>query len=81
MCKKLGTGIEKLLIDIVKHYNTELEHVFIDNTKKLVYYGELKANINVDIEKSKMTCKKCLNIVKDLQKQFPDYTLKWSLVS
>lgn len=83
--KKLGTGIEKLLIDIVKHYNTDLEHVkdhiFIDNTKKIIYYGELKANINLDIEKTKTTCKKCLNIVKDLQKEFADYTIKWSLVS
>jgi hypothetical protein len=93
-CIKLGNGVEKLVTDIILQYSIvknikpknvkdqkERDHLFIDNTKKFIYYAELKANINLDTEKSKATYTKCLDIVKELQKEYPDYTVKWCLLA
>jgi len=93
-CIKLGTGVEKLVTDIVLNYSSlenikpknvkdqkERDHLFIDKKAKIVYYAELKANINLDTEKSKATYSKCLDIVKELQKEFPEYTVKWCLLA
>ena len=93
-CIKLGTGVEKLVTDIVLKCSSlenikpknvkdqkERDHLFIDKQAKIVYYAELKANINLDTEKSKATYTKCLEIVKELQKEFPDYTIKWCLLA
>ena len=93
-CIKLGNGIEKLLVDfIIKHTTLrnikqknckgvkEKDHLFIDDTNKIIYYAELKANINLDTEKSKSTIQKCLDIVKELQLKYPEYNIKWCLLA
>jgi hypothetical protein len=85
-CIKLGTGIEKLVSDIVLQYTTfenvkEYDHLFIDKTKKVLYYAEFKANINLDTDKSKEIYKKCLSIVDDLKKNFSGYTIEWCLLA
>ena len=95
-CIKLGTGIEKLLVDLIlqKSEHSELknikpknekgakerDHLFINETEKIVYYAELKANLNLDTEKSKSTYSKCQFIVDELKNQYPDYTIKWCLL-
>jgi len=95
-CIKLGTGIEKLLVDLIlqKSEHSELknikpknekgakerDHLFINETEKIVYYAELKANLNLDTEKSKSTYTKCQFIVDELKNQYPDYTIKWCLL-
>ena len=90
-CIKLGKGVENLVTDIVLQYCSvkkikqknlkDHAHLFIDKKAKIVYYAELKANINLDTENSKATYTKCLEIVKELQKEFPDYTVKWCLLA
>ena len=92
-CIKLGIGVEKTLSDIVttetsfrdiKPKNTkgkkERDHLFIDDINKIVYYAELKANINLDTEKSKSTYMKCRQIVEELKLKYPGYTISWCLL-
>lgn len=93
-CIKLGNALEKVLLDLIlEHTNLkniksknekgkkEKDHLFSDDNNKIIYYAELKANINLDTEKSKATYNKCLNIVTELNKLYPDYSIKWCLLS
>ena len=92
-CIKLGIGLEKVFIDLIEKHSKlknikeknkknfkEKDHLFCDEENKIIYYAELKANINLDTEKSKSTYNKCLDIVKDLNENYPDYTIKWCLL-
>ena len=92
-CCKLGVGIEKVLLDFIlkssslksiKEKNQigkkEKDHLFCDENEKVIYYAELKSNLNLDTEKSRSTYKKCLSIVEELQTQYPEYTIKWCLL-
>lgn len=93
-CIKLGIGIEKFLVDLVVEYSKlenikeknikgqkEKDHLFIDKDNKIVYYSELKANINLDTEKSKTTYTKCLEIVKTLREEYSGYEIRWCLLA
>ena len=95
-CVKLGTLIEKHFVnfilsmnqslkDIRPHKNKkgkkEMDHLFIDENKKIIYYAELKSNVNLDTEKSKSTLDKVLLFEKQLKVQYPEYTINAFLVS
>lgn len=95
-CIKLGIGVEKSIADIITSYNEEgiinikppningqkeRDHLFKNDDKKLIYYSELKSNINLDTEKSKITIDKCNNIVAELKLKYPEYNIKWCLLS
>jgi hypothetical protein len=93
-CIKLGIGYERLLTDIILRYtdlkniksknstgNHEKDHLFLDEKRKIIYYSELKANVKLDTEKTKFTCLKCLNVVDELHKKYPDYSIKWCLLA
>jgi len=93
-CIKLGIGCEKLFSDIIlKHTNyinikrknkkgqKETDHLFCDEENKVIYYAELKANINLDTEKSKSTYQKCLQIESELKNEYPEYEVKWCLLA
>lgn len=92
-CIKLGIAFEKFLCDlIIKKTNLknikmknikgkkEKDHLFIDDENKIIYYAELKTNINLDTEKSKSTYNKCLLIVNELTELYPSYNIKWCLL-
>lgn len=92
-CIKLGIGVEKVTLQTILNHtgladikpkNTknskEKDHLFCDEQNKIIYYAELKANINLDTEKSKSTYNKCLQIVSELQATYPDYQIKWCLL-
>lgn len=92
-CIRLGIAYEKILKEIILKF-TELEeikeknkknikqkdHLFIDKKNKIIYYAELKGNLNLDTEKSKITCKKCLNIINELKEKYKNYEIKWCLL-
>lgn len=95
-CIKLGNGIEGSLRDAIAHLlkkklkvidkkNTkgkqEIDHLFVDDDNKIVYYAELKTNINLDTEKCKATVEKCLKNQDDLKKEYPNYEIKMFLVA
>ena len=93
-CIKLDIGLEFILKDFIlekcnfiqdikpknKKDENEKDHLFIDNKNKIVYFAEIKSNLNLDTEKSKSTYMKCLNIEKELQKKYSDYTIIMFLV-
>lgn len=93
-CIKLGIGIENVLSDLILKYTNlkniklknskgkkETDHLFCDEEKKIIYYSELKSNINLDTEKSKSTINKCISIVFDIKNTYPDYEIKWCLLA
>ena len=59
----------------------EKDHLFMDTGNKVIYFAELKANINLDTEKSKATCTKCKLVYQELIAQYPDYSIKWFLLA
>jgi hypothetical protein len=92
-CIKLGNGVEKFFIDFIMKYTSftnikgqnkkgekEKDHLFCDEERKIIYYSELKSNLNLDTEKSKSTYFKCLGIVEDLKNEYPGYTIRWCLL-
>lgn len=93
-CIKLGTGFEKLISDTILRFRPELisikpknakgkkekDHLFLDKGNKIVYYAELKANLNLDTEKSKSTYIKCLQIAEELRNEFDEYEIRWCLL-
>ena len=58
----------------------EKDHLFRDEELKIIYYAELKSNINLDTEKSKYTSHKCMQIVKELCEENIGYSVKWCLL-
>lgn len=93
-CIKMGIALEKVLLETITKYGNnikniknknkkgekEKDHLFIDEENKIIYYAELKANLNLDTEKSKSTTLKCCNIKKELEQKYENYNVKMSLV-
>jgi hypothetical protein len=64
--------------------NKDVDLIWIDKTKKIVYYRELKGNIELDTEKLPATVNKCKEIEQSLKITYPDYVincgvLNWSI--
>ena len=93
-CIKLGTGLEKVFGELVLALNPDLtsikpknskgkkerDHLFVNEATKVIFYAELKSNLNLDTEKCKSTTKKCLQIEAELAEEYPDYIIKMFLV-
>lgn len=77
--------IKNTLLKNIKEKNNKgnkvTDHLFMDNDNKIIYYAELKANLNLDTEKSIKTVQKCLNIKNLLIKKYPNYKINMFLVS
>lgn len=59
----------------------ETDHLFMDTEKKIVFYTELKSNLNLDTEKLDATIRKCLAIRDTLTKRYDGYEVRMFLVS
>ncbi len=90
---RFGLIIEKYLIDLIesetdlknikeknKKNERERDHLFQDEKNKIIYYAEIKSNINLDTEKSKETCNKCLENLNKEQIKYPNYNVNMYLV-
>lgn len=91
---QVGCRMEKFIRKIILELNNnikdikqknkknqkEKDHLFIDTKNKIIYYAELKANLNLDTEKSKSTYEKCLLIKNELEEKYPEYEIKWCLL-
>ena len=93
-CIKLGLFIEKFLFNLILQYTNlksikeknkkdkiKKDHLFLDDNKKIIYYAEIKSNINLDTEKSKQTINKILNVNKELINQYKNYKIIYYLVN
>jgi hypothetical protein len=68
----------------INNKNKDVDLAFKDETNKIMYYRELKANIELDTEKLLATVDKCKEIKSSLQIKYPDYfidcaVLNWSV--
>lgn len=93
-CIKFGIIMEKLLLDIILEYNHNLknikqkikngnrekDHLLIDDKNMIIYYAEIKSNINLDTEKSKETSNKCIDIYNELKNMYNEYKINMYLV-
>jgi len=90
-CIKLGIAVEKYLTECIEKFTIldnirtpnkkgkkEKDILFTDHKQKIIYYIEVKNNLNLDTEKSKLTYEKCVKIKEELD--INDYTIKWCLL-
>jgi hypothetical protein len=90
-CIKLGNAFEQTLTYLTskltnyknirppnKKGNKEKDILYCDNINKVIFYAEVKSNLDLDTEKSKATYNKCINIQKELK--LDDYKIKWCLL-
>lgn len=91
---KLGIIMEKVLTDLILESNSNLksikpknesgkkekDHLFMDENNKIIYYSEIKSNLNLDTEKSKETSNKCIDIYNTLIKKYKNYKVNMYLV-
>lgn len=90
---KLGIAVETILADIIvektsllnirpknKKDAKEFDHLFKDDENKIIYYAELKSNLNLDTEKRKATVQKVKDNINTLKHKFKGYEIKGYLV-
>jgi hypothetical protein len=75
----LNCGIQK-----INNKKKDVDLIFKDEVNKIIYYRELKANIELDTEKLQATITKCKEIENSLKTTYLDYTidcgiLNWSV--
>lgn len=75
----LNCGIQK-----INNKNKDIDLIFKNEKDKIIYYRELKGNIELDTEKLPATINKCKEIEKSLNDNYLDYTincgiLNWSI--
>lgn len=96
-CIKTGICLETIITDLILSQNKNLinikeknskglkecDHLFQDNINNIIYYAELKSNLNLDTEKCKSTINKCIDNLKTLELKYKDtdYKVKMFLVS
>ena len=71
-------------IQQINNKRKDVDLIFKDVVKKIIYYRELKGNIELDTEKVPATVAKCNEISASLRETYPDYTvdcavLNWSV--
>lgn len=92
-CIKLGTGLEKVLLDLImtnpaiqnirpknSKGKKERDHLFLNEATNTIYYAELKSNLNLDTEKCLSTSNKCLLILDELRQEYPTHNISMFLV-
>ena len=83
---KLNPNLELLTcgIQVINDKKKDIDLIFKDEINKIIYYRELKGNIELDTEKLPATIEKCKEIEKSLQEKYKDYKidcgiLNWSV--
>jgi hypothetical protein len=83
---KLNSNFELLTcgIQVVNEKKKDIDLIFKDENNKIIYYRELKANIELDSEKLPATIDKCKEIEKCLETKYKKYKidsgiLNWSV--
>jgi hypothetical protein len=61
--------------------NKDIDNLFIDHKKKIVYYNEVKCNLTLDSEKKIATADKVRYIERHLNNHYPEYKVVASIVN
>lgn len=70
----LYKGKDKLIH--IDNNRKDMDIVFKDESKQIVYYIEMKSNTNLDTEKFKATCNKISNIHQSLDENYKEYKIE-----
>jgi hypothetical protein len=83
---KINPNLELLTCGIqdINDKKKDIDLIFKDETNKIIYYRELKGNIELDTEKLPATIAKCKEIEQSLKEKYEDYKidcgiLNWSV--
>jgi hypothetical protein len=68
-------------IQNINEKNKDVDLVFKDELNKIIYYRELKGNIELDTEKLPATINKCKEIETSLKTTYSDYTINCGILN
>lgn len=74
--KLLNCGIQK-----INNKQKDVDLIFKDEINKIIYYRELKGNIELDTEKLPATIAKCKEIENSLKTTYLDYTINCGILN
>jgi hypothetical protein len=82
-CVKLTQRFELLNCGIqqINNKKKDVDLIFKDEINKIIYYRELKGNIELDTEKLPATISKCNEIEDSLKNTYQDYTINCGIVN
>jgi hypothetical protein len=72
----LNCGIQK-----INNKKKDIDLIFKDKVNKIIYYRELKGNIELDTEKLPATITKCKEIEQSLKTTYFDYTINCGILN
>lgn len=67
--------------DVIGGKSKDIDLLFMDNENKIVYYRELKSNLELDTEKLPATYEKIKKITNYLRNEYPNYKIDSSLMT
>lgn len=68
-------------IQTINEKNKDVDLLFKDETHKIIYYRELKGNIELDTEKLPATINKCKEIEASLKATYSDYAINCGILN
>lgn len=68
-------------VRMINNKMKDVDLIFMDKTKKVLYYRELKGNIELDTEKLPATVSKCNEIAAFLKSKYEDYNIDYAILN
>ena len=65
----------------INNKKKDIDILFADNYRKIIYYRELKGNIELDTEKIEATINKCNEIKESLQNTYTGYIVNFAILN
>ena len=80
---KINPNLELLTCGIqdINDKKKDIDLIFKDETNKIIYYRELKGNIELDTEKLPATISKCKEIEQSLKEKYEDYKINCGILN
>jgi len=67
--------------NVIGNKSKDIDLLFMDTLQKIVYYRELKSNLELDTEKLPATYEKIKKVTEYLSKEYPEYKIDSSLMT
>lgn len=68
-------------VQMINNKRKDVDLIFIDKVRKIIYFRELKGNIELDTEKIPATIAKCNDITSFLTNKYKDYTINCAILN